>query len=109
MISDDRDPEEQLEDLRDTAREASEDLIPILMEKAINGRTRDTLAIFEALADRGGFYKQAPPPPQQIQQQPLINLNFNQAEMSQVLSGLKTITEHSAVTDTADQKEKENN
>ena len=105
MLDENIDPEEQLEDLRDVAREASGDLIPILMEKAINGRTRDTLAIFEALADRGGFFKQAPPPPAQAPQQPLINLNFNQAEMTQVLSGLKTITEHSAVTDVTEQKE----
>ena len=92
MLSEDLDPEEQLDSLRATSLEASGDLIGILMEKAINGRTRDTLAIFEALADRGGFYKQAPPPPTQ-NTQPLINLNFNQADMTNMLTGLKTITQ----------------
>jgi len=91
MLDESKDPEAQLEELRDTALEATTDLIPILMEKAVNGRTRDTLAIFEALADRGGFFRQEPVQAQNTQ--PMINLNFNTQDMTQMLNGLKTITQ----------------
>jgi len=83
------DPELRLERMRATASRATEDLIPILMEKAINGKSRDTLAIFEALADRTGFNK-----PEQTQSNgPMINLNINAQDMTNMLTGLKTITQ----------------
>jgi hypothetical protein len=86
------DPEITLERMKDTAREAANDLIPVLMEKAINGKTRDALNIFEALADRAGFNRPTAPPPQTLNQ---FNLNFSPQDMQNMLSGLKTITQKS--------------
>ena len=84
------DPELQLDRMRNTAREASEDLIPVLVEKAVNAKTKDSLAIFEALADRSGFHR----PPQATSQGnvPLITLNIQAQDMTNMLTGLKTIT-----------------
>lgn len=84
------DPEIKLLAMKEDAREAAHDLIPILMEKAINGKTRDALAIFEALADRSDFHK--PDQKQLGQQGPMFNLNINTSDLSNMLSGLQTIT-----------------
>jgi len=84
------DPEITLERMKDTAREAANDLIPVLMEKAINGKTRDALSIFEALADRAGFNRPTAPPAQTLNQ---FNLSFSPQDMQNMLSGLKTITQ----------------
>lgn len=85
------DPEIQLTAMKERARDASNDLIPILVEKAINGKTKDAVKVFESLANRGGFHD-----PTQLNQQhqgPLINLNINANDMGNMLQGLKTITQ----------------
>lgn len=88
-IDDQEDPDIALTRMQDDAREAANDLIPILVEKAINGKTKDAVHIFEALADRSGFTK----PEKKDQQGPLINLNINAQDMTNMLTGLKTITQ----------------
>ena len=73
--------------------EATSDLIPLLMERAINSKTKDMLSIFESFADRSGFIRkqdelkltQANNP-----NLPQINLTINTPEM---LSTLQTITQ----------------
>lgn len=90
MKAEDRDPELELEEMQNTTREAASDLIPILMEKAINGKTKDALNIFEAFADRSGFTK---PETSNQGQGPLIQLNLNTQDMQGMLTGLKTITQ----------------
>jgi len=86
----DTDPELALMEMQETAREAANDLIPVLMEKAINGKTKDALNIFEAFADRSGFTK---PEKNTGQTGPLIQLNLNANDMGGMLQGLKTITQ----------------
>lgn len=90
-LNNERDAALDIKRMKDMAREASEDLIPILMEKAVNGKSKDALAIFESLADRSGFHK----PPQASQQQgvPQINFNISAEDMGGMLAGLKTITQ----------------
>lgn len=86
------DPEIVLTAMKERARDASNDLIPILMEKAINGKTKDAVKVFESLANRGGFID----PTQNSQvgpQGPLITLNINANDMTNMLQGLKTITQ----------------
>jgi hypothetical protein len=101
---DKQDPELRLEEMKDKAREAANDLIPILMEKAINGKTKDAIHVFEALADRSGFNTPTPTVPQGG---PLINLNINQQDMSSMLNGLKTITQTPRKLDSEVQNEKD--
>ena len=85
-----QDPEIRLDEMRERAREGANDLIPILIEKAINGKTKDAIHVFEALANRSGFTE---PEKNNNSQGPLINLNINATDLSNMLSGLKTITQ----------------
>ena len=89
-MSDEQDPEIRLDEMRERAREGANDLIPILIEKAINGKTKDAIHVFEALANRSGFTE---PEKNNNPQGPLINLNINATDLSNMLSGLKTITQ----------------
>ena len=103
-IDEQTDPDIVLANMQDNAREAANDLIPILVEKAINGKTKDAVHVFEALSDRSGFTK----PEKQDAQGPLINLNINANDMTNMLAGLKTITQSPAQIGPDVQSEKEN-
>lgn len=84
-------PELALLDMKRAARSTAASLIPILYDKAVNGKTKDALAIFTALADRSGFAPPTPSAPSgpgtQIQ---IISLQPDQ--LASMLSGLRTIT-----------------
>jgi hypothetical protein len=84
------DPELVLRRMKAGALKTAEGMIPLLLDKAVNGKTKDALAIFEALADRSGFHSTAPVA---SQQSPVQILNIAGPDIAKLLGGLKTITE----------------